>query len=127
MPGSVPVLGQGQTVALLIVATGYALLLFALALEHRGRPGTVRTRTRSALVGALLITAGLALLLVRRLDPAALARVLTDVTAALYAAVAVEQQRRRPTTSARVGCLHRHHLDGRRPQCSPHDLSEELS
>ena len=44
------------------------------------------TRTRSVLVGALLITAGLALLLVRRLDPAALSRVLAGVTAALLAA-----------------------------------------
>ena len=59
-----------------MAAAGVALLVLALALEAQSRPGSVRTRTRSVLVGALLMTAGLALLLVRRLDPAALSRVL---------------------------------------------------
>ena len=102
MPGPGPAVSQGQTVALLMAAAGVALLVLALALEAQSRPGRVRTRTRSALVGALLMTAGLALLLVRRLDPAALSRVLANVTAAMFAAAVAEQEgdgRPRPADS----------------------------
>ena len=90
MPGPVPIVSQGQTVALLMAAAGVALLVLALALEAQSRSGRVRTRTRSALVGALLITAGLALLLVRRIDPAALSRVLAVTAADRFAAPAAE-------------------------------------
>ena len=58
--------------------------VLALALEARARPGTCEdayaVRSWSA---RSLMTAGLALLLVRRLDPAALSRVLANVTAAM--------------------------------------------
>ena len=127
MPGSDPALSQGQTVALIMAAAGVALLLLALALEARPRPGRVRTRTRSALVGALLMTAGLALLLVRRLDPAALSRVLANVTAAVFAAAVAEQERRWPAASRRNCCLQRHQVELLRPSCSPRDLPKELS
>ena len=108
MPGAMPVLGEGQAVALLIAAAGTALLLLALTLKSRRRPGTVGTRTRSALVGALLITAGLALLLVRRLDPAVLSRVLAGVTAALVAAAVAERDARRPAAYGQFHLLHGH-------------------
>ena len=124
MPGPVPVVSQGQTVALLMAAAGVALLVLALALEAQSRPGRVRTGARSALVGALLLTAGLALLLVRRLDPAALSRVLA-VTSAVFAAVVAEHERRWPTTFSRFNYPHSRHLEVHRPHCSPRGLSKE--
>ena len=81
MPGNA--LSQGQIVALAMMAAGcLGLLVFGVC--HAGDlKAMVATRTRSVLVGALLITAGMALLLVRRLDPAALSRVLAGVSATL--------------------------------------------
>ena len=92
MPGPGSELGQGQTVALLMAAAGVVLLVLVLALETPARPGRALTRARSVLVGSLLLTAGVALLLVRRLDPAALTRVLAGATAVLLAAAVAEQQ-----------------------------------
>jgi hypothetical protein len=92
-----------------MVAAGVALLVLALALEAQSRPGTVRTSMRSVLVGALLMTAGLALLLVRRPDPAALSRVLA-VTAAVFAAVAAEHQRRWSIRFGLIDYGHGRHL-----------------
>ena len=69
-------MSQGQAVALLMAVAGVALLVLALAGQGRSRLEGVTTRSRSFLVGALLLAAGLALLLVRRLDQAALSRVL---------------------------------------------------
>lgn len=84
MPG--PDLGQGQIVALAMFTAGCVLLMVA-AWRARHLRATVLARVRSVLAGALMITAGLALLAVRRLDPAALSRVVTDLqTAALLAA-----------------------------------------
>lgn len=127
MPGSGPALGQGQTIALLLATAGFALLLFALALERRSRPGRVRTRTRSVLVGALLLAAGLALLLVRRLDPAALSRVLAGVAAALSATALTDRGVRRPTSSGCPSCPSWHRVDVPPYARSPHALPEELS
>ena len=126
MPGPGPVVNQGQTVALIMVAAGVALLVLALALEAQSRPGTVRTSMRSVLVGALLMTAGLALLLVRRPDPAALSRVLA-VTAAVFAAVAAEHQRRWSIRFGLIDYGHGRHLAVRCPHCSPFGLPKELS
>jgi hypothetical protein len=126
MPGPDAAVSQGQLVALFLAAAGVALLLLALALEARPRPGYVRTRARSALVGALLLTAGLALLLVRRLDPVALSRVRANVTAAVAAAVAA-QEGRRPTMTGRVDCRHGRRPEALRPHCSPQGPSEELT
>ena len=126
MPGPVPVVSQGQIVALIMAAAGVALLVVALALEAQSRPGRVRMHTRSALIGALLMTAGLALLLVRRLDPAALSRVLA-VTAAVLAAVVAEHEKRWPTSFGRLDYLYGPHLAVRCPHCSPNGPSEELS
>lgn len=126
MPGPGPVMSQGQTVALVMAACGVALLVLALALEAQSRPGRVRTRTRSALAGALLMTAGLALLLARRLDPAALSRVMANVTAALVAADITESERCGPPASGRLNCLHGQRVDVLRPNRSPHGLSKEL-
>ena len=127
MPGSLPVPGQGQTVALLIAAAGAALLLLALTLEGRSRPGGARTRRRPVLVGALLLTAGLALLLVRRLDPAALSRVLAGVAAALSAAAPTGRGSRRPAPHGCPGCLSSPRVDVAPHARSPRALSQELS
>jgi ABC-type thiamin/hydroxymethylpyrimidine transport system permease subunit len=84
MPGNA--LSQGQIVALAMMAAG-CLGLLVLAVWHaRDLKAMAATRIRPVLVGALLLSAGLALLLVRRLDPAVLSRVLAGVTAALLAA-----------------------------------------
>ena len=127
MPGTSPVLGRDHTVALLIAAAGVALLLFALAREGRSRPGTVRTPTRSVLVGALLMTAGLALLLVRRLDPAALSRVLAGVTAALVAAAVAERGTRWPAASCRPHLQHGHPVGALSVNHSLNGYPKELS
>ena len=120
-----PALSQGQTVALIIAAAGIALLLLALALEGRSRRDAVRTRTRSALVGALLITAGLALLLVRRLDSAALSGVLADLTAALVASAATK--RTRPDASGYLGRVRERRIVDRRRPIPTSALRKELS
>ena len=127
MPAPDPVISQGQTVALLMAAAGVALLVLALALQGRSRSGRVGTRLRCALVEALFLTAGLALLLVRRLDPAALSRVMANVTAAVFAAAIADSGARRPATSRRIRYSQGRHLDGGRPQCSPSGPSKELS
>jgi uncharacterized membrane protein len=124
MPGPGTGIGQGQTVALLIVAAGLTLLLLALARETQSLR-RVRTRLRSALVGALLVTAALALLLVRRLDPPALSRVLA-ATATAFAMVGAEQVAQRPTRFGRLDCPHGRHLIVRCPHCSPPVLPKEL-
>lgn len=83
MPGD---LGPGQTVALTMFAAGcLGLSVVAAWYALRLRAAAV-IRLRSVLAGALMIIAGLALLLVRRLDPAALARVVADLAAAMPAA-----------------------------------------
>jgi hypothetical protein len=120
-----PALSQGQTVALVIAAAGIALLVLALALEGRSRRDAVRTRTRSALVGALLTTAGLALLLVRRLDSAALSGVLADLTAALVASAATK--RTRPDASCYLGGLRERRIVDRRRAIPTSALRKELS
>ena len=119
-----PIMSQGHIIALLMASAGVALLLLALALEGRSRLGGVRTRTRSALVGALLMTAGLALLLVRRLDPAALSRVLAHVTAAVVAATMAERGARWPAASGPLNSLRGHRVAVPRANRSPHDLSK---
>ena len=127
MPGSGPVISQGQSVALLMAAAGVALLLLALALQGRPRLAGVSTRIQSALVGALLMTAGLALLLVRRLDQAALSRVLANVTAAAVAATMAERGARWPAASGPLNSLRGHRVAVLRANRSPHDPSKELS
>lgn len=127
MPGpDAAAVSQGQTVALVMAAAGVAFLVVALALEALARPGRAGTRTRSALAGLLLMAAGLALVLVRRLDPAALSRVL-DMAAAAFAAAVAEHGRRWPTHFGRLDDLHGRHLAVRCPHCSPRLLPEELS
>ena len=127
MPGSSPVLGQGQTVALLIAGAGVALLLLALALEARSRPASARTRTRSALVGALLVIAGLALMLVRRIDPAALSRVLAVMAALMPAAAAAERGTRWAAAPGRPQFRYGRPVGLLPTDPSPHRLPEELS
>lgn len=83
MPGD---LGQGQLVALTMFAAGCCGLLAVAVWHARHVRATAAARVQSMLAGALMVTAGLALLLVRRLDPAALARVVADLAAALPAA-----------------------------------------
>ena len=92
MPGNA--LSQGQIVALAMMAAGCLGLLVLGVWHARDLKAMVATRTRSVLVGALLVTAGLALLLMRRIDPAALSRVLAGVTAALLAASRASSQRK---------------------------------
>ena len=92
MPGNA--LSQGQIVALAMMAAGCLGLLVFGVWHARDLKAMVATRTRSVLVGALLVTAGLALLLMRRIDPAALSRVLAGVTAALLAASRASSQRK---------------------------------
>ena len=81
MPGNA--LSQGQIVALAMMAAGCLGLLVLGVWQARDLKAMAATRTRSVLVGALLINAGMALLLVRRLDPAALSRVVAGVSATL--------------------------------------------
>lgn len=119
---------QGQTVALFIATAGLALLVLALAGEGSSRLGrhVLRRRARSALVGALLLTAGLALLLVQRLDQAALPRVPATVTAAV-AAAAAERERRWRTAPGQLSSLRGHPVGNFSANRSPHGLSKELS
>lgn len=84
-------LSQGQIVSLAMIVAGSAGLLVIGAWHARAVRAMAATRTRSALVGASLITAGLALLFVRRLDPAALSRVFAGATAALLTAERTRQ------------------------------------
>ena len=125
MLGSGPVMSQGQAVALLMAVAGVALLVLALALQGRARLLSVARRTRSALVGALLVTAGLTLLLVQRLDQAALSRVLTDVTAAVVAAAMAERGARWPGPPGPLNSLRGHRVALPRANHSPRDLSKE--
>ena len=127
MLGSDPVMSQGQAVALLMASAGVALLVLALALAGRSRLASVATRLRSVLVGALLLTAGLALLLVRRLDPAALSRVLANVTAAVVAASVAGRERRWPAASGPLNSLRGHRVAVLRANRSPHDRWRDLS
>ena len=92
---------QGQVVAGLMAAAGVALLLLALTREAPSRPAKVKASLWSALVGvgpalvgALMMVAGLALLLVQRLDREALPRVLAGVKAAMSSAAAPQRSRR---------------------------------
>jgi hypothetical protein len=85
----------------LMAAAGVVLLVIVLVRDGPARAVRVKARVRSALarvrsavVGALLMAAGLALLLVQRLDPEALPRVLAGVKAAMWSAVVVERSRR---------------------------------
>ena len=85
----------------LMVAAGVALLVLALVREGPSRAASLKARVRSALVqvrsalvGALLMTAGLSLLLVQRLDKTALPRVLADVKAAMWSATVAQRSRR---------------------------------
>ncbi len=85
----------------LMVAAGVALLVLVLVREAPSRAARVKARVRSALlrvrsvlVGALLMVAGLALLLVQRLDQKALPRVLADVKAAMWSATVGQRSRR---------------------------------
>ena len=125
MPGPGPVVAQGQLVALVMAAAGVALLVLALAFEAQHRLERVRSRVQSTLVGLLLMTAGLALLLVRRLDPAALSRLLA-MTAEVFAAVVTEHERRWPTRFVRLDHLDSRHLPAGRPHHSSVGTSKEL-
>ena len=85
----------------LLVAVGVALLVLVLVREAPSRAARVKSRVRSALVrvrsvlvGALMMIAGLALLLVHRLDQTALPRVLADVKAAMWSATFARRSRR---------------------------------
>ena len=91
---------QGQIVAGLMEAAGVALLLLALMREARVGPAHVKPRlwsslvgVRPALVGALMVAAGLALLLVQWLDREALPRVLAGVKAAVWSAADAKRSR----------------------------------
>ena len=126
MPGSGLVMSQCQIVALLMAAAGVALLVLALALQGRSRLASVATRLRSVLVGALMMTAGLALLLVRRLDPAALSRVLANVMAAVVAAAVAGRERRWPAASGPLNSPRGHRVVVLRTHRSPHHLSKEV-
>ena len=85
----------------LMVAAGVSLLMLALVREVPSRVARVKARVRSALVrvrsilvGALLMAAGLSLLLVQRLDREALPRVLADVKTAMWSATVAQRSRR---------------------------------
>ena len=85
----------------LMVAAGVALLVLVLVREAPSRVARMKARVRSALVrvrsavvGALLMSAGLTLLLVHRLDKTALPRVLADVKAAMWSATVGQRSRR---------------------------------
>ena len=80
---------------------GVALLLLGLMREAPSWAASVKARLRSALagvrsvlVGTLMTAAGLALLLVQRLDPTALPRALANVKAATWSAVLAQRTRR---------------------------------
>ena len=94
-------MSRGQIISGLIAAAGIALLLLTLVREAPSRLARVKARVRSALVrvrsvlvGVLMMAAGLALLLVQRLDREALPRVLANVKAAMWSAIVAERSRR---------------------------------
>ena len=87
-------MSQGQIVSGLIAAAGVALLVLALVRAAPSRVASVKARVRSTLVDALMMAAGLALLLVQRLDPTALPRVLAGVKAAMRSAIVAQRSRR---------------------------------
>ena len=87
-------MSQGQIVSGLIAAAGGALLVLALVRVAPSRVASVNAQVRSALVDALMMAAGLALLLVHRLDRTALPRVLAGVKAAMWSAIVAERSRR---------------------------------
>ena len=85
----------------LMVAAGVALLVFVLVREAPSRAAKAKARVRSdlvrvrsVLVGALMMTAGLALLLVHRLDKKALPRVLAGVNVAMLSITGAQRMRR---------------------------------
>ena len=118
-------LAQGQIVSLMIIVVGSLGLLVIGAWHRRALRAMAAVPTRSALVGALLVTAGVALLAVRRLDPAALSRVLANLTAVLVPFTAAEQTR--PDTSDHLGGSREFRVtDRRRPIVIP-ALRKELS
>ena len=93
-------MSHGQIISGLMAAAGIALLILALIHEAPTRAATVKARMRSALggvrsglVGALMMAAGLALLLVQRLDREALPRVLAGVKAAMWSAADAKRSR----------------------------------
>ena len=86
-------MSQGQIISGLMTAAGVALLVLAL-MRETPRVARVEANLRRAVVEALMMTAGLALLLVQRLDPTALAGVLARVKAAMWSAIVAERSRR---------------------------------
>lgn len=121
-------LNQGQTVSLFMIVIGLSLPVIVIALpwEARSRLRSVRTRTRSVLARVLLITAGLALLLVRRLDPDALSRVLTTTTRALLAAAAAGHTGPWPPIYRRIERRHGRPVARLRPAIPPTGLPKDL-
>ena len=94
-------MSHGQIISGFMLAAGVALLVLGLVREApywaasvNARVRSALARVRSALVGALMMTAGLALLLVQRLDTTALPRALARVKAAMWSAIVVERSRR---------------------------------
>ena len=87
-------MSHGQMISVLIAAAGVALLVLVLAREAPSRVPKAKAEIRAALVEALMMIAGLALLLVQRLDPQALPRVLARVRAAMWSAIVAERSRR---------------------------------
>lgn len=88
-------MSHGQIISLLMLAAGLTLLAVGLLLELRAHAASVKTRVRSTLVGALMVAAGLALLLVHRLDRDALPRLLAGVQAAMWSAAVHQRSPRR--------------------------------
>ena len=93
-------MSQGQIVSGFMLAAGVALLVLGLVREAPSWAVRVKARVRSALagvrsalVGGLMMAAGLALLLVHRLDPTALPRALANVKAAMRSAIAEGSRR----------------------------------
>ena len=94
-------MSHGQIISMLIAAAGVTLLVLTLVREVPSRVARGKARVRSALarvrsvvVGGLMMAAGLALLLVQRLDSTALPRVLARVKAAMWSAIVAERSRR---------------------------------
>ena len=85
---------QGQIISGLIVASGVTLLLLVLARDAPSRVAKAKAEIRAALVDALMMAAGLALLLVHRLDRTALPRAFAGVKAAMWSATSARRGRR---------------------------------
>ena len=85
---------QGQILSGLLAVGGFTLLVIIVAVKAPPLVARVTAKVRAAAVDALMMAAGLALLLVQRLDPTALPRVLADVKAAMWSAIAAERSRR---------------------------------